>query len=86
MNNLAKNLTSSLPWDVKSAMYKVKNAVLNYTEMESKVREATNVSHTTYPIDVSYRCRTRRGEQAVRCYKRSPKQRRTINTSTRSCR
>eukprot|EP00158_Paraphelidium_tribonemae_P008127 Partr_v1_DN28483_c0_g2_i1_m41996 putative Clathrin interactor 1 len=32
----------NLPWDVKSALNKVKNAVMNYTEMEAKVREATS--------------------------------------------
>jgi len=36
------NITKNLPWDVKSTLYKVKNSLLNYTEMESKVREATN--------------------------------------------
>jgi epsin len=35
-------LMNKLPWDVKSTLDKVKNAVLNYTEMEAKVREATN--------------------------------------------
>ncbi|CAG8481879.1 3816_t:CDS:2 [Scutellospora calospora] len=29
-------------WDVKDALNKVKNVVMNYTEMEAKVREATN--------------------------------------------
>ncbi|CAJ0917158.1 8232_t:CDS:10 [Entrophospora sp. SA101] len=29
-------------WDVKDAFNKVKNVVMNYTEMEAKVREATN--------------------------------------------
>ncbi|KAI3649360.1 hypothetical protein MP228_005785, partial [Amoeboaphelidium protococcarum] len=38
MNNLLNNL----PWDVKSTITKVKNAVMNYTEMEAKVLEATN--------------------------------------------
>ena len=38
MNNIASNL----PWDLKSTLNKVKNAVMNYTEMEAKVREATS--------------------------------------------
>ncbi|PKC00918.1 ENTH-domain-containing protein [Rhizophagus irregularis] len=29
-------------WDVKDVFNKVKNVVMNYTEMEAKVREATN--------------------------------------------
>ncbi|CAG8578429.1 8634_t:CDS:2 [Paraglomus brasilianum] len=35
-------LTSLTVWDVKDVFNKVKNAVMNYTEMEAKVREATN--------------------------------------------
>jgi len=35
-------LTNITVWDVKDVFNKVKNAVMNYTEMEAKVREATN--------------------------------------------
>ncbi|CAG8461807.1 2185_t:CDS:2 [Paraglomus occultum] len=35
-------LTNLTVWDVKDVFNKVKNAVMNYTEMEAKVREATN--------------------------------------------
>ncbi|CCG84446.1 protein of unknown function [Taphrina deformans PYCC 5710] len=36
------NLTASHLYDIKSAVRKVQNVVMNFTEMEAKVREATN--------------------------------------------
>ncbi|KAG9301550.1 hypothetical protein G9A89_008402 [Geosiphon pyriformis] len=36
------NLNNLTIWDVKDVFNKVKNVVMNYTEMEAKVREATN--------------------------------------------
>ncbi|CAG8439235.1 6544_t:CDS:2 [Diversispora eburnea] len=37
-----ENLNNLTLWDVKDVFNKVKNVVMNYTEMEAKVREATN--------------------------------------------
>ncbi|CAG8458634.1 119_t:CDS:2 [Ambispora gerdemannii] len=37
-----ENLNNLTIWDVKDVFNKVKNVVMNYTEMEAKVREATN--------------------------------------------
>ncbi|KAK4540088.1 hypothetical protein LTR36_009829 [Oleoguttula mirabilis] len=40
--NLQKQVADLSLYDVKAGIRKVQNAVMNYTEMESKVREATN--------------------------------------------
>ncbi|KAK5194222.1 Epsin-3, clathrin recruitment and traffic between the Golgi and endosome, partial [Cryomyces antarcticus] len=39
LKEAASNLTL---YDLKAGVRKVQNAVMNYTEMEAKVREATN--------------------------------------------
>ncbi|EJT78552.1 hypothetical protein GGTG_03652 [Gaeumannomyces tritici R3-111a-1] len=41
-NNLKDTVSNLTLYDVKASVRKVQNAVMNYTEMESKVREATN--------------------------------------------
>ncbi|KAL2756543.1 hypothetical protein ACRALDRAFT_1041069 [Sodiomyces alcalophilus JCM 7366] len=41
-NNLKDTVANITLYDVKAGVRKVQNAVMNYTEMESKVREATN--------------------------------------------
>ncbi|KAF2723548.1 ENTH-domain-containing protein [Polychaeton citri CBS 116435] len=41
-NNLQDSVRNLSLYDVKAGVRKVQNAVMNYTEMESKVREATN--------------------------------------------
>ncbi|KXH56340.1 epsin-3, partial [Colletotrichum nymphaeae SA-01] len=41
-NNLRDTVSNMTLYDVKAGVRKVQNAVMNYTEMESKVREATN--------------------------------------------
>ncbi|ROT39495.1 ENTH-domain-containing protein [Sodiomyces alkalinus F11] len=41
-NNLKDTVSNLTLYDVKAGVRKVQNAVMNYTEMESKVREATN--------------------------------------------
>ncbi|WQF86990.1 Putative ENTH domain-containing protein [Colletotrichum destructivum] len=41
-NNLKDTVASMTLYDVKAGVRKVQNAVMNYTEMEAKVREATN--------------------------------------------
>ncbi len=42
LDNLRDSVTNLTLYDVKAAVRKVQNAVMNYTEMEAKVREATN--------------------------------------------
>ncbi|KAI8988213.1 hypothetical protein BDF20DRAFT_910735 [Mycotypha africana] len=44
MNSFAANLNLPIPdlWEVRDVINKVKSVVLNYTEMEAKVHEATN--------------------------------------------
>ncbi|KAM0278475.1 hypothetical protein ACHAQH_005142 [Verticillium albo-atrum] len=41
-NNLKDTVAGMSLYDVKAGVRKVQNAVMNYTEMEAKVREATN--------------------------------------------
>ncbi|KAL8729659.1 MAG: hypothetical protein Q9166_004608 [cf. Caloplaca sp. 2 TL-2023] len=41
-NNLKDQVSNLTLYDLKAGVRKVQNAVMNYTEMESKVREATN--------------------------------------------
>lgn len=41
-NDLKNSVSNLTLYDVKASVRKVQNAVMNYTEMESKVREATN--------------------------------------------
>ncbi|KAK2053062.1 ENTH-domain-containing protein [Colletotrichum caudatum] len=41
-NNLKDTVANMTLYDVKAGVRKVQNAVMNYTEMEAKVREATN--------------------------------------------
>ncbi|KAH9437573.1 hypothetical protein MCOR02_001228 [Pyricularia oryzae] len=41
-NDLKSTVSNLTLYDVKAGVRKVQNAVMNYTEMESKVREATN--------------------------------------------
>ncbi|KAI6866716.1 ENTH-domain-containing protein [Hortaea werneckii] len=41
-NDLRNQVSNLTLYDVKAGVRKVQNAVMNYTEMESKVREATN--------------------------------------------
>ncbi|GJC89934.1 ENTH domain-containing protein C794.11c [Colletotrichum liriopes] len=41
-NNLKDTVSNMTLYDVKAGVRKVQNAVMNYTEMEAKVREATN--------------------------------------------
>ncbi|KAF1809389.1 ENTH-domain-containing protein [Eremomyces bilateralis CBS 781.70] len=41
-NNLKDQVSNLSLYDVKAGIRKVQNAVMNYTEMEAKVREATN--------------------------------------------
>lgn len=42
LNNLRDTVSNLTLYDIKAGVRKVQNAVMNYTEMESKVREATN--------------------------------------------
>ncbi|CAK3763162.1 hypothetical protein MYCFIDRAFT_59029 [Lecanosticta acicola] len=42
LNSLRDQVSNLTLYDVKAGIRKVQNAVMNYTEMESKVREATN--------------------------------------------
>ncbi|KAF7190418.1 ENTH domain-containing protein [Pseudocercospora fuligena] len=42
LNSLRDQVANMSLYDVKAGIRKVQNAVMNYTEMESKVREATN--------------------------------------------
>ncbi|KAF7510082.1 hypothetical protein GJ744_007186 [Endocarpon pusillum] len=42
MNYLRDQVSNLTLYDIKAGVRKVQNAVMNYTEMESKVREATN--------------------------------------------
>ncbi|KAL1843829.1 hypothetical protein VTJ49DRAFT_7180 [Mycothermus thermophilus] len=41
-DNLKKQVSNLTLYDIKAGVRKVQNAVMNYTEMEAKVREATN--------------------------------------------
>ncbi|KAI1812112.1 ENTH-domain-containing protein, partial [Poronia punctata] len=41
-NNLKDQVSNLTLYDIKAGVRKVQNAVMNYTEMEAKVREATN--------------------------------------------
>ncbi|KAI1918490.1 Epsin-3, clathrin recruitment and traffic between the Golgi and endosome [Ophidiomyces ophidiicola] len=41
-NSLKDQISNLTLYDVKAGVRKVQNAMMNYTEMESKVREATN--------------------------------------------
>ncbi|CCC07840.1 unnamed protein product [Sordaria macrospora k-hell] len=41
-NNLKDTVSNLTLYDIKAGVRKVQNAVMNYTEMEAKVREATN--------------------------------------------
>ncbi|KAK8111475.1 uncharacterized protein PG998_007932 [Apiospora kogelbergensis] len=42
LNNLQNTISNLSLYDIKAGVRKVQNAVMNYTEMEAKVREATN--------------------------------------------
>ncbi|KAK8059043.1 hypothetical protein PG994_009491 [Apiospora phragmitis] len=42
LNNLQSTISNLTLYDLKAGVRKVQNAVMNYTEMEAKVREATN--------------------------------------------
>ena len=42
LNSLRDQVSNLTLYDIKAGVRKVQNAVMNYTEMESKVREATN--------------------------------------------
>ncbi|KAL8779100.1 MAG: hypothetical protein Q9194_001627 [Teloschistes cf. exilis] len=42
LNNLKDQVSNLTLYDLKAGVRKVQNAVMNYTEMEAKVREATN--------------------------------------------
>ncbi|KAL2157970.1 hypothetical protein VTH06DRAFT_4779 [Thermothelomyces fergusii] len=42
LNSLKKQVANLTLYDIKAGVRKVQNAVMNYTEMEAKVREATN--------------------------------------------
>ncbi|KAK0741599.1 hypothetical protein B0T21DRAFT_283825 [Apiosordaria backusii] len=42
LNSLRQTVTNLTLYDVKAGVRKVQNAVMNFTEMEAKVREATN--------------------------------------------
>ncbi|KAE8148328.1 hypothetical protein BDV25DRAFT_19741 [Aspergillus avenaceus] len=42
LSNLKESVSNLTLYDLKAGVRKVQNAVMNYTEMESKVREATN--------------------------------------------
>ncbi|KAL2154635.1 hypothetical protein VTH82DRAFT_3311 [Thermothelomyces myriococcoides] len=42
LNSLKKQVSNLTLYDIKAGVRKVQNAVMNYTEMEAKVREATN--------------------------------------------
>ncbi|KAJ5103852.1 hypothetical protein N7532_004381 [Penicillium argentinense] len=42
LNNLRDQVSNLTLYDIKAGVRKMQNAVMNYTEMESKVREATN--------------------------------------------
>ncbi|KAK4129141.1 ENTH-domain-containing protein [Parathielavia appendiculata] len=42
LNNIKKQVSNLTLYDIKAGVRKVQNAVMNYTEMEAKVREATN--------------------------------------------
>ncbi|MCJ1484749.1 Epsin-3, clathrin recruitment and traffic between the Golgi and endosome [Schaereria dolodes] len=41
-NSLKDQVSNLSLYDLKAGVRKVQNAVMNYTEMEAKVREATN--------------------------------------------
>ncbi|KAL5345684.1 Epsin-3, clathrin recruitment and traffic between the Golgi and endosome [Pseudogymnoascus australis] len=41
-DSLKEQVTNLSLYDIKAGVRKVQNAVMNYTEMEAKVREATN--------------------------------------------
>jgi hypothetical protein len=42
LDSLKKSVANLTLYDIKAGVRQVQNAVMNYTEMESKVREATN--------------------------------------------
>ncbi|GAB1206639.1 hypothetical protein APSETT445_005329 [Aspergillus pseudonomiae] len=42
LSNLKEQVSNLTLYDLKAGVRKVQNAVMNYTEMEAKVREATN--------------------------------------------
>jgi epsin len=41
-NNIQSQIANLTLYDVKAGVRKIQNQVMNYTEMEAKVREATN--------------------------------------------
>ncbi len=41
-NNIQSQISNLSLYDLKAGVRKIQNQVMNYTEMESKVREATN--------------------------------------------
>lgn len=41
-NNLQNQVANLSLYDLKAGVRKIQNQVMNYTEMEAKVREATN--------------------------------------------
>jgi len=42
LDSLKKSVANLTLYDIKAGVRQVQNAVMNYTEMEAKVREATN--------------------------------------------
>ncbi|CAM1504398.1 Fc.00g019890.m01.CDS01 [Cosmosporella sp. VM-42] len=42
LNDLKSTVSNLTLYDIKAGFRKAQNAVMNFTEMESKVREATN--------------------------------------------
>jgi epsin len=42
LNNIKKQVSNLTLYDLKAGVRKMQNAVMNFTEMEAKVREATN--------------------------------------------
>jgi hypothetical protein len=42
LDSLKKSVANLTLYDLKAGVRQVQNAVMNYTEMEAKVREATN--------------------------------------------
>lgn len=62
LDSLKKTVANLTLYDIKAGVRQVQNAVMNYTEMEAKVREATN-NDAWYVLDhrklLQPRCETR---------------------------
>jgi epsin len=50
-DSLKSTVSNLTLYDLKAGVRKVQNAVMNYTEMEAKVREATNNEPYVYNSD-----------------------------------